>query len=104
MCVDMRVDMRVDMCEDTCVDLRMDMCGRHVSGIESAVLSVSAHTSKIYSAADAALTEIERVRLHGFDEREVDMMKKQILVDLTTAFTEREQVSLVCSALASVGT
>jgi hypothetical protein len=62
-----------------------------VPPLESMMLCANAQQGRVIPALRCILTEIERVKLHGISEEEIQRVKLDILADLETAFLERNQ-------------
>ena len=66
--------------------------GQLVRGIYSQDVAVHARAGEVLSGLDAALTEIERVRRHGFTAAELERAQSELLNNYERPFNDRENL------------
>ena len=67
--------------------------GKFLRGFDSHSVTVQARKGEVLSSLDAALTEVERVRRHGFAASELERAKSQMLNRYEQAYIERENLN-----------
>ncbi|MDE0143004.1 MAG: insulinase family protein [Caldilineaceae bacterium] len=66
--------------------------GQLVRGVYSQVVDVQARQGEVASGLDAALTEVERARRHGFTAAELDRAKSELLNDYLRLYNDRDNL------------
>ncbi|XP_021751377.1 zinc protease PQQL-like [Chenopodium quinoa] len=63
-----------------------------VNPIKAYVLTSSCKENGIIEALEAMLTELARIHLHGFSEREISIVRALLLSGIESAYLERDQI------------
>ncbi len=67
--------------------------GQLIRGVNYQIVDVQARQGEVASSLDAALTEVERVRRHGFTAAELERAKSDLLNDYLRLYNDRDNLN-----------
>ena len=67
--------------------------GQLIRGVNYQIVDVQARQGEVASGLDAALTEVERVRRHGFTAAELERAKSDLLNDYLRLYNDRDNLN-----------
>ncbi|KAM7276427.1 hypothetical protein ACFE04_018293 [Oxalis oulophora] len=63
-----------------------------VSPLKACIMSSSCKVKRTVEALESMLMEVARVRIHGFSEREISIVRALLMSDIESAYLERDQM------------